>query len=44
MNFDFTIYLKFVFAPFNYLFYSELNERNFMICMSFVFVENFKLI
>ena len=45
MNFDFTINLNFAFAFFFYfLFYSKQNKCNFITHMSYIFVENLKMI
>ena len=44
VNFDLTINLNFAFAFFNFLFYSRLNKYNFITQMSFIFVENLKII
>ena len=44
MNFKFTINLNFAFAFFNFLFYLKSNNCNFITHISFIFVENLKMI
>ena len=44
MNFDFTTNLNFAFAFFNLLFYSKQNKCNLITHISFLFVENLKMI
>ena len=44
VNFEFAINLNFAFAFFNFLFNSRQNKCNFITHMSFIFVENLKMI